>query len=37
MLSYSSRPPDPLFAGDKRWRDLWLTRLENQPFLSPLG
>ncbi len=36
MLSYSSRPPDPLIAGDNRWRDLWLTRLENQPFLSPL-
>jgi putative CocE/NonD family hydrolase len=36
MLSYSSRPPDPLLAGDNRWRDLWLTRLENQPFLGPL-
>ncbi|MER8708849.1 CocE/NonD family hydrolase [Mesorhizobium sp. M1088] len=36
MLSYSSRPPDPLLAGDNRWRDLWLTRLENQPFLVPL-
>jgi predicted acyl esterase len=36
MLSYSSRPPDPLLAGDNRWRDLWLTRLENQPFLAPL-
>ncbi|TIU08011.1 MAG: peptidase S15, partial [Mesorhizobium sp.] len=36
MLSYSSRPPDPLLAGDVRWRDLWLTRLENQPFLAPL-
>ncbi|MER8865102.1 CocE/NonD family hydrolase [Mesorhizobium sp. M0751] len=35
MLSYSSRPPDPLLAGDNRWRDLWLTRLENQPFLAP--
>ncbi|MBZ9857689.1 CocE/NonD family hydrolase [Mesorhizobium sp. CA13] len=36
MLSYSSRPPDPLIAGDNRWRDLWLTRLENQAFLLPL-
>ncbi|MER8771501.1 CocE/NonD family hydrolase [Mesorhizobium sp. M0960] len=36
MLSYSSRPPDPLLAGDNRWRELWLTRLENQPFLAPL-
>jgi predicted acyl esterase len=36
MLSYSSRPPDPALAGDNRWRDLWLTRLENQPFLAPL-
>ncbi|MER9107743.1 CocE/NonD family hydrolase [Mesorhizobium sp. M0518] len=36
MLSYSSRPPDPLLAGDNRWRDLWLTRLENQSFLAPL-
>lgn len=36
MLSYSSRPPDPLFVGNDRWRDLWLTRLENQPFLAPL-
>ena len=36
MLSYSSRPPDPLIAGGNRWRDLWLNRLENQPFLLPL-
>jgi predicted acyl esterase len=36
MLSYSSRPPDPALAGNNRWRDLWLTRLENQPFLAPL-
>jgi uncharacterized protein len=32
MLSYSSRPPDPVTAGDK-WRDMWLDRLENEPFL----
>jgi predicted acyl esterase len=36
MLSYSSRPPDPAIAGDNRWRDLWLSRLENEPFLGPL-
>ncbi|RWB01111.1 CocE/NonD family hydrolase [Mesorhizobium sp.] len=36
MLSYSSRPPDPLLASDNRWRDLWLDRLENQHFLAPL-
>jgi predicted acyl esterase len=36
MLSYSSRPPDPAITGDNRWRDLWLTRLEHQPFLAPL-
>ncbi|MEZ2328556.1 CocE/NonD family hydrolase [Mesorhizobium sp. RCC_202] len=36
MLSYSSRPPDPLIAGGNRWRDLWLSRLENQAFLLPL-
>ncbi|MBU4528750.1 MAG: CocE/NonD family hydrolase [Hoeflea sp.] len=33
MLSYSSRPPDPLIAGD-RWRDMWLDRLEAMPFLA---
>jgi predicted acyl esterase len=36
MLSYSSRPPDPAIAGDNRWRDLWLSRLEHEPFLAPL-
>jgi len=36
MLSYSSRPPDPAIAGGNRWRDLWLSRLENQSFLLPL-
>lgn len=35
MLSYSSRPPDPAIVGE-RWRDMWLERLENQPFLAPL-
>jgi putative CocE/NonD family hydrolase len=33
MLSYSSRPPDPALVGDK-WRDMWLERLRNEPFLS---
>lgn len=33
MLSYSSRPPDPLLRND--WRETWLRRLENQPFHAP--
>jgi hypothetical protein len=36
MLSYSSRPPDPALAGDNRWRDMWLSRLEHEPHLAPL-
>jgi putative CocE/NonD family hydrolase len=32
MLAYSSRPPDPVLVGDK-WREMWLDRLENEPFL----
>lgn len=32
MLSYSSRPPDPEIVGP-RWRQMWLDRLENEPFL----
>jgi putative CocE/NonD family hydrolase len=31
MLSYSSRPPDPEIVGNG-WRDMWLKRLEAQPF-----
>ncbi|MGI9355447.1 MAG: CocE/NonD family hydrolase, partial [Rhizobiaceae bacterium] len=31
MMSYSSRPPDPELVGEN-WKDLWLYRLENQPF-----
>ncbi|MGK6315165.1 CocE/NonD family hydrolase [Neorhizobium sp. DT-125] len=31
MLAYQSRPPDPELAGD-RWRDMWMERLENEPF-----
>ncbi len=33
MLSYSSRPPDPLLVGEQ-WRDLWMQRLDNMPFLA---
>lgn len=32
MLSYSSRAPDAAIVGDK-WRDMWLERLDNEPFL----
>jgi uncharacterized protein len=32
MLSYSSRPPDPKIVGAK-WKKMWLSRLENEPFL----
>ena len=32
MLAYSSRPPDPQVVGD-RWKEIWLERLEAQPFL----
>ncbi len=32
MLSYSSRPPDPVLVGDD-WDAIWLSRLEAQPFL----
>jgi uncharacterized protein len=31
MLAYQSRPPDPDLVGD-RWRDMWMERLENEPF-----
>ena len=33
MLAYSSKPPDPELVGD-RWRDMWLERLEIEPFLA---
>jgi len=32
MLAYSARPPDPAVVGP-RWREMWLERLEHQPFL----
>jgi len=31
MLAYQSRAPDPALVGE-RWRDMWLTRLEQEPF-----
>ena len=31
MWSYSSRAPDPALRSD--WRDMWLERLEHEPFL----
>lgn len=34
MLAYSSRPADPVLRPD--WREDWLNRLENEPFLAPL-
>ena len=33
MLSFSSRPPDPALRPD--WREMWLDRLENEPWLAP--
>lgn len=35
MWSYSSRAPDPALVGDA-WRDMWLERLENEPFLPAI-
>ena len=32
MWSYSSRAPDPMLRPDD-WREIWLDRLENEPFL----
>ena len=33
MLAYSSRPPDPVIVGE-RWKEMWLQRLEAEPFLA---
>ena len=33
MLSYSSRPADPVLRPD--WREEWLARLEAEPWLAP--
>ena len=32
MFSHSARAPDPAIVGD-RWRDMWLSRLENETYL----
>ena len=34
MLSYSSRPPDPMLRDD--WLEVWLARLAAEPFLAPV-
>ncbi|MCA1490928.1 CocE/NonD family hydrolase [Sinorhizobium alkalisoli] len=31
MLAYQSRSPDPELVGE-RWKEMWLERLENEPF-----
>ena len=33
VMSWFSMPPDPQVVGE-RWRDMWMTRLENTPFLA---
>lgn len=35
MWAYSSRAPDPALVGDK-WRDMWIERLQAEPFLPAL-
>lgn len=35
MWAYSSRSPDPDLVGDA-WREMWLERLETEPFLPAL-
>lgn len=32
MLAYQSRSPDPAIVGEA-WREMWLNRLENEPFM----
>ena len=32
MWAYSSRPPDPALVG-KRWKEMWLQRLQKEPYL----
>jgi putative CocE/NonD family hydrolase len=34
MLSFSSRPPDPALRAD--WREMWLARLQAEPWLAPV-
>ena len=33
MLAYNARPPDPLVVGE-RWREMWLHRLQHNPWLA---
>jgi putative CocE/NonD family hydrolase len=33
MLAYNARPPDPLVVGE-RWREMWLDRLQHNPWLA---
>ena len=33
-MSWFSTPPDPELMGSNTWRDTWLTRLEQTPFLA---
>ncbi len=35
MWAFSSRAPDPALVGDA-WRDMWLERVKNEPFLPAL-
>ena len=35
MLSHSARAPDPAIVGD-RWREMWLSRLENETYLPSI-
>lgn len=35
MWSYSSLPPDPVLVG-KRWKDMWMERLQVEPFLPSI-
>lgn len=33
MFAFGAQPPDPEVVGE-RWRDMWLTRLENNPLMA---
>jgi uncharacterized protein len=33
MMAFSSRPPDPAIVGE-HWREMWMDRLRNMPFLA---
>ncbi len=34
VMSWFSMPPDPVLMGDNRWREVWMNRLQNTPFLA---